>query len=102
MLVQAACELADAYQHYYAYSEGHGKSYEGAVSLVVDPAAYLGAPRQPDQPGHSVIGQIHLASYVFARHGRSEDFASVDELAAFARQTHQAELAESYCYDGED
>lgn len=83
--------LSEAYEHYFAGSDGHCKSLEGQISIdypeffwrldAGDPAA---SPR------------ISIYSYVFAR-GRREHFENSQEALDTVREWHAEEMGTVYC-----
>ena len=76
--------IAEAYEHYFANSDGHCKSAEGAVSIHL-PAFFWGEETTA-RPGVSVY------SYVLGP-SRNHDFADVDQALAAVREWHKWEMA---------
>lgn len=81
--------LAEAYQHYFAGSDGHCKSAEGKISLSY-PSFFW------HEADGGLTPQIEIYSYVFAS-GRREEFDNSAEALETVRQWHADEMATVYC-----
>lgn len=81
--------LAEAYQHYFAGSDGHCKSGEGAISLNY-PSFFWNEDDGGVQP------TIQIYSYVFAT-SRSESFETSQQALEEVRRWHAEEMAVTYC-----
>src|SRR6478609_3239539 len=81
--------LAEAYEHYFTYSDGHAKSSEGAMSLnVTEP--YYWREDGPQRPG------LSLYSYVFGE-GRQKHYETTSAALEDVREWHAEEMGTVYC-----
>ena len=80
--------LAEAYQHYFANSDGYCKSSEGAISVHIPPYFWL------DDESYGKPSMT-IYSYVLGPH-RSHDFASIDDALEAVRGWHAKEMATRY------
>lgn len=84
--------LAEAYEHYFANSDGHCKSSEGAIEIGLPPFYWREKPAQPS---------LSIYSYVLGP-SRTHYFATIDEALAAVRGWHEREMAHDYSMDGWD
>lgn len=78
--------LAEAYEHYFEYSDGYCKSSEGAISVQFTAPFYW----REDEPAKEPA--VEVFSYVFGP-SRSHWFDSIDEAIVTVRQWRDDELA---------
>lgn len=79
--------LAEAYEHYFKYSDGHCKSSEGAISIHY-PSFFWHEDVRPKP-------SIEVYSYVFGP-SRAHHFDSIDEALEVVRAWHADEMATRY------
>lgn len=80
--------LQEAYDHYFANSDGYCKSAEGSISL------HLGNYWE-NADGRAEVG-VTVYSYVLGPE-RIHDFRTTAEALAAVRVWHQEEMATTYC-----
>ena len=90
-LIRIRSLLAEAYEHYFANSDGHCKSSEGAVSLHFQPFFWREGEGQ-ERPGVSIF------SYVLGPH-RDHYFRNTDEALAAVTEWHADEMSRDYSED---
>lgn len=90
MLAEIHRLLAEAYEHYFEFSDGHCKSGEGAVSLHW-PSFYWREDR-PEEPS------VEIYSYVLGP-GRTHHFKNLRDALDTVREWHASELAHDYSED---
>lgn len=83
--------LAEAYKHYFKFSDGHCKSGEGAVSIHL-PAFFWDedADREPS---------VEVYSYVLGP-SRSHHFKTASEALEAVREWHRDEMNNDWDHDG--
>lgn len=79
--------LSEAYEHYFATSDGHCKSSEGAISVNWPPFFW-----RDDEPEVKSGPSVSIYSYVLGPH-RDHHFATIDEALAEVRKWHAQEMA---------
>lgn len=82
--------LGEAYEHYFAHSDGHCKSAEGRVSISYPPYAW-------DLADNERRPTIEIYSYVFCPTGRSQVFDNTADALKAVTQWRDDELATRYC-----
>lgn len=90
-LAQIRALLAEAYEHYFANSDGHCKSSEGAISLHFQPFFW-----REDEPQERV--GVSIFSYVLGP-SREHYFKDMDEALAAVTKWHSAEMNHDYSED---
>ena len=83
--------LAEAYEHYFANSDGNHKSGEGAISVHYPPFFWR------NDPSYGSVS-FEIYSYVLGPH-RSHYFKSSAEALANVRQWHKDEMEHDYSED---
>lgn len=82
--------LTEAYEHYFANSDGHCKSSEGAIAIHYPPFFWR---EEDEEPG------VEVYSYVLGPH-RSHYFKNSTEALAAVIGWHASEMAHDYSEDG--
>lgn len=85
--------LAEAYEHYFAGSDGHCKSSEGAISINIPPFFWR------EDEGYGGV-TVSIYSYVLGP-SRQHDFRSVDAALETVRGWHAEEMATEYDEHGD-
>lgn len=83
--------LTEAYEHYFAHSDGHCKSSEGAITVHYPP--FFWRDDEPDSEPH-----VEIYSYVLGP-SRSHYFKTSSEALAAVRSWHAAEMANDHSED---
>lgn len=83
--------LAEAYEHYFKYSDGYCKSSEGAVTISLP--AYFWVEEEDREPA------VEVWSYALGP-SRSHWFDTVDDALAEVRKWHAAEMAMDHNDEG--
>lgn len=95
--VQEICRLLDeAYDHYFANSDGHCKMSEGHVTVNQSYGNYWDRKEGQNQP----IQSVTVYSYVLGPH-RSHDFESLEEALETVQRWHASEMSHDYQADEE-
>lgn len=81
--------LAEAYEHYFTYGDGHAKSSEGSMALYVT-EPYYWREDEPKRPG------LSLYSYIFGE-GRQKHYENTTDALSDVREWHAEEMATRYC-----
>lgn len=84
--------LTEAYEHYFANSDGHCKSSEGAIAVHYPP--FFWREDEPDQEP-----SVEVYSYVLGP-SRSHYFKNSAEALTEVRKWHASEMACDYSDDG--
>lgn len=83
--------LAEAYEHYFANSDGYCKSSEGAITISLP--AYFWREGEDREPA------VEVWSYVLGP-SRSHWFDTIDAALETVREWHAAEMAATYEDEG--